>query len=151
MLEITISKERCQHTLNTQTLCPVKHHNVCVWGWGVVLGRQKKPILSQPAPDITLTVKPSSLPPFRVNCFFPTCFRAFSLYLEGKINGRCVLPTTKLLNQILYSGVQVLDIFPSDTCSSLYEGQISQRTGLPELAGITGNVSSYLYFVVRYF
>lgn len=98
MLEVTISEEGCQHTLNMHTLCPVKHRNVCVGGWVAVLGREEKPILSQPAPDITLTVKPSSLPPFRVNYFFPTCFRAFSLYPEGRINGRSVLSTTKLLN-----------------------------------------------------
>ena len=150
MLEVP-SQRRGASILWICKRCALSSTVMCVGGRGAVLGREKKPILSQPAPDITLTVKPSSLPPFRVNFFFPTCFRAFCLYLEGRINGRCVLPTTKLLNQILYSGVQVLDIFPSDTCSSLYEGQTSQRTGLPELAGITGNVSSHLYFVVRCF
>ena len=132
-----------------QMLCPVKRHS---WGGGgeAVLSPEKKPVLSQPAPDITVTVKPSP-PPFRVNCFLPACFRAFSSCLEGRITGRWVLPTTKLLKQILYSGVQALDIFPSDTCSSSYEWQTSQRTGLPELAGITGNVSSHHYFVARCF
>lgn len=33
---------------------------------------EKSLVLRQPAPDITLTVKPSSLPPFRINCFFST-------------------------------------------------------------------------------